>query len=185
VLDEIEIDGHASDNTTVREDRTFESNNRIPDYKLPIETRLVRTLRIWQGDRQAMIDAERPIMQEICMLVEGYIGECLAFGSDAVRGWWSDGVMCLEIQELATGCFKLYGVSWIGTSTVAPFEIDVDLLPENDTHFARTVFRIGTLDKDGHPTQIAGTADPRVLLRDRPRFNSDWAVAIELTAPTD
>jgi hypothetical protein len=164
---------------------TFEDNNHIPDYKLPIETRLVRALRIWQSDRQAIIEAERSITQEICTLVDGFIGECLAYGPDTVRGWWSDGVMCLEIQELAKDCFKLYGVSWMGISTVAPFEIDVDLLPEKDTHFARTVFRIGTLDKDGHPSSIAGTADPRVVLRDRPRCNGDWAVAIELISPNE
>ena len=155
----------------------------VPSDQLPIETRLVRCLRAWRCEPRAFIDEDRTVVQEIEGLVEWYICECIPYGPDNLGGWWSDGVIDLEIDEPATDRFKILGVTWIGCHGIAPFEIDVELEPKNDARFARTIFRIGMLDDHGDPKICDRNLAPQRVLEMRPRYNRDWAMAVELTPP--
>ena len=138
---------------------------------------LVQCLRRWPNDRLA---AE----PEIGRLLEGYMGECLPYGPNALRDWWCDGVAYLEIEQTSTDAFKLLGVAWITASALAPFELDVELKSTGEPSFAKTIFRIGTRDRRGRPQFVRTDADWRTILRERPQRNCDWAMAIELT-PAD
>lgn len=89
----------------------------------------------------------------------------------------------LEIAEPQEDRFKLVGVTWIGSLGIAPFEIDLELNPNEDTYFARTAFRIGILDNHGLATVAQGNLAPTRVIATRPRYNREWAMAIELTPP--
>jgi hypothetical protein len=154
-----------------------------PDYKIPIETRLVKYLRIWRDDPNSLTINGRTVEQEIRGLLEWYICECIAYGPNNLGGWWSDGIIHLEINQTAQGIFKLLGVTWIDCHGIAPFEIDVELNPTDDSHFAKTIFRIGMLDDRGCPKVFNRRVDAGYILEMRPRQNRDWAMAVELTPP--
>jgi hypothetical protein len=121
--------------------------------------------------------------REICSLVEWYICECIQYGPAKIGGWWSDGIVHLEITEVAQNSFKLLGVTWIDCHGVAPFEIDLELVETDDQYFAKTVVRLGTLDDRGLPKLFHRRIDPRSIVQARPRENRDWAMAVELTPP--
>jgi hypothetical protein len=59
----------------------------------------------------------------------------------------------------------------------------VELDPHDDMYFAKTVFRIGMLDNHGHPLVCNRNLAPTRVLEMRPRYNRDWAMAVELTPP--
>jgi hypothetical protein len=153
-----------------------------PDYKIPIETRLVRYLRLWRDNPNATVN-DVSVSEKISGLLEWYICECLHNGPGNLSEWWSDGVIYLEINQLTLESFKLLGVTWIDCWGIAPFEIDVELYPLDDICFAKTICRLGTLDEFGHPTLFDRDAHPPLVLEKRPRHNREWAMAIELTPP--
>jgi hypothetical protein len=138
---------------------------------------------MWRDNPSALTINNRSVEQEIRSLLEWYIGECIPYGPHSLGGWWSDGVIHLEIHETAPDSFKLLGVTWIDCLGTAPFEIDVELNSRDDSHFAKTVFRIGVLDDSGRPKIVDRRFDARSVLERRPRRNRDWAMAIELTPP--
>jgi hypothetical protein len=92
-------------------------------------------------------------------------------------------VIYLEISQTAEGSFKLLGVTWIDCYGITPFEIDVALNPRDEHSFAKTTFRIGSLDAENQPKLFDRRIDARSLLKTRPRNNRDWAMAVELTPP--
>ncbi len=96
----------------------------------------------------------RPLFQEMRGLLEFYICGCIPYGPKNLGGWWSDGVIHLEISEAAPDSFTLLGVTWIDSLGISPFEIDLKLDPHDDVYFARTVFRIGMLDHYGASTSM-------------------------------
>jgi hypothetical protein len=148
-----------------------------------IETRLLRCLQIWSVTPGYESENDRPLYREICSLLEYYICGCIAYGPKNLRGWWSDGVIYLEIVSTEPGRFKLIGTTWIDSSGIAPFEIDLELVPNDDIYFERTVFRLGTLDNYGRPTLFDRNLAPTRIIEERPRHNRDWAMAVELVAP--
>jgi hypothetical protein len=157
-----------------------------PEYKIPIETRLVKYLRIWSDAPHCLTANGQPVEREIGFLLPLFICECLHYDPTKRLGsWWSDGVVRLRIEQLSQAAYKLIGVTWIGSEGFAPFEIDVELAPEIDTHFIKCIFRIGLLDDDGRPF----VCNPKLIADDildaRPRSNRDWAMAVELTPPNE
>jgi hypothetical protein len=162
-------------------DSTCDNELPKPESKTPIETRLVKSLRLWRADPSSVATNDRTVEQEICALLEWYICECIPYGPSNLGGWWSDGVIHLEIQQTAPEVFKLVGVTWIDCHGVTPFEIDVELVPTNDRNFAKTIFRIGMLEDGGCPKLSDSRMDARRLLAMRPQQNGDWAMAVELT----
>lgn len=146
-----------------------------------LETRLLRCLRRWSANPDATDEDRHRLHQEICGLLEFYICDCISYGPKNLGGWWSDGVIHLEITERGSGRFALLGVTWIGALGIAPFEIDVELDPNDDSHFAKTIFRIGSLDNHGLPIVAAPNLAPSRVLETRPPYNRNWAMAIELT----
>jgi hypothetical protein len=153
----------------------------LPHYKIPIETRLVTYLRLWQTDPQAKSCFDLPVEKAIGELLECYICDCLDDSGRAPKGWWSDGVISLKIDQRSHQAFNLLGVTWIDCFGLAPFQIDVELSPAIDSHFVKTVFRLGTLDSAGSPTIFTRQALVSEILAARPCRDKDWAVAVELT----
>jgi len=150
----------------------------------PIETRLLRCLRAWRVVSDASIVDNRSAVQEIGELLEWYICDCLSYGPSNLGGWWSDGVIHLEIDNPETDRFKLLGVTWIASFGIAPFEIDLELNPQDDLLFAKTVFRIGMLNDNGLPIVSDRNLAITRVLEIRPRHDRDWAMAVELTPST-
>ncbi len=70
----------------------------------------------------------------------------------------------LIISERVADHFKLLGVTWIDSLGISPFEIDVELDPNDNKYFAKTVFRIGTLDTYGRPSVCIEILRRRVCL---------------------
>ena len=165
------------------ETSTFNNDDPIRNERPLIETRLLHRLRDWRVDPDATLDCGRTLLEEICGLLEFYICGCIWYGPKNLGGWWSDGVIHLEVSEPALDHFKLLGVTWIDSLGISPFEIDLELNPNDDTYFAKTVFRIGTLDSYGRPSVCDRNLVPMRVLETRPRYNRDWAMAVELTAP--
>ncbi|MCS7471472.1 hypothetical protein NZK35_32900 [Stieleria sp. ICT_E10.1] len=130
-----------------------------------------------------IVEGGRTLIQEICGLLEFYICGCIHYGPNNLGGWWSDGVIQLEIANPKPDRFKLLGVTWIDSLGIAPFEIDLELDPNDETYFAKTIFRIGMLDNHGLPTVCSRNLTPSRVLETRPRYNRDWAMAVELTPP--
>jgi hypothetical protein len=91
----------------------------------------------------------------------------------------------LQIHKTSPDELKLLGVTWIGCLGISPFEIDVELIPGIDTHFATTIFRIGILDDFGRPKILDRRMNPRRALEMRPSQNRHWAMAVELTPLSD
>lgn len=106
----------------------------------------------------------------------------MAYGPENLRGWWSDGIVHLEIAPLGEGKFKLLGVTWIDCHGISPFEIDVELDPADDKYFAKTLFRIGMIDDQGNPKLCDCNLAVGRVLEQRPRYNRNWAMAVELTS---
>ena len=161
---------------------TCNDNPPTPEYKLPVETRLVKCLRAWRDDPNGLVDEHRTVEQEICDLLEWYICECISYGPNNLGGWWSDGVVYLEIEESLHDAFSLLGVTWIDCKGIAPFDIDVVLDPNRDDSFANCIFRIGMLDRHGQPIICDRDRSPQGVLDRRPRQNRDWAMAVELSS---
>ena len=148
-----------------------------------IETRLLRCLSTWRVTPNVAVADGRTLIEEISGLLEFYICGCIPYGPDDLGGWWSDGVIHLEIVETKPGRFTLLGVTWLGSLGIAPFEIDLELDPNNQIYFAKTTFRIGVLDNHGIPAVANRNLAPTRVLETRPQYNRDWAMAIELTPP--
>ena len=87
----------------------------------------------------------------------------------------------LEIAKPKPDRITLLGVTWIDSLGISPFEIDLELDPNDDRYFAKTVFRIGMIDDFGSPTVCNRNLAPTRVLEKRPRYNRDWAMAVELT----
>ena len=90
----------------------------------------------------------------------------------------------LEIVEPEPDRFTLIGVTWIDSLGIAPFEIELELDPNDETYFARTVFRIGMLDDYGRPAVCNRNLAPTRVVEKRPQYICDWAMAVELTPPS-
>ena len=180
------------------ETHTIDSNG--PDHLSPstTEARLIQALRHWQSNPQpiptthSVVDVDLPDSElsrgeiqdrEILQLVEGFICGALHAGPKPLRHWWSDGILCLHIEATGNDCLKLLGVTWIASDGLAPFEIDVELNPDDEREFRRTVFRLGCTDTRGRPILATSTRHALEILANRPRELRDWAVAIELTPP--
>lgn len=138
---------------------------------------------MWRDYPNADVDDDQTVVQEIYGLLEWYICECIPYGPNNLGGWWSDGVIHLEIDNPTRDRFKLLGVTWIDSRGIAPFEIDVELDPQDDKYFAKTAFRIGMLDDQRRPLICHRNLSPTRVLAKRPRYNRDWAMAVELTPP--
>ncbi|WP_145168813.1 hypothetical protein [Rubripirellula lacrimiformis] len=145
----------------------------------------MRRLLDWQVEPNATVDGGRTLFQEICGLLEFYICGCIPYGPDNVGGWWSDGVIHLEIANPTLNRFTLLGVTWIDSLGIAPFEIDFDITRDDDTYFTKTIFRIGILDDYGNPTVCDRSLATSRVLDARPRYNRDWAMTVELTPPNE
>jgi len=161
----------------------FNNDIETRDERPMIETRLLRCLRTWRVTPDATVEDGRTLLEEVSGLLEFYICGCIPYGPRNLGGWWSDGVIHLEIVEPIPDRLKLLGVTWIGSQGIAPFEIDLELDPNDEIYFAKTIFRIGTLDNHGLPTVVKRNLAPTRVLETRPQYNRDWAMAIELTPP--
>ena len=148
-----------------------------------IETQLLKGLRDWQASADTDLESGRGLNQQIRNLLEFYICECISYGLKELCGWWSDGVIHLEISELFPNHFKLIGVTWIDSKGLAPFEIDIIMEPDDWNNFSRTIFRIGKRDTQGWPILCSRDLSTSRILDQRPKHDRDWAMAVELDRP--
>jgi hypothetical protein len=154
------------------------------DRKSMIETELLNGLRDWQANPNTELDSGRTLDQKIRNLLEFYICECIRFGPKELCGWWSDGVIHLEITEPLPNHFKLIGVTWIDSKGLAPFEFDITIDPDDGNHFSRTIFRIGKRDSQGRPSLCSRDLATSRILDERPKQARGWVMAVELEKPT-
>jgi hypothetical protein len=165
----------------------FPESSSDHDYPRTIEACLIRYLRLWRGDRDAVAEDGEAVGHALSRVLEWFICDCLEYSPDNdIGGWWCDGVMTLDVVQTGVESFQLSGVAWIGgvdakSYGVAPFRIDAVLDPSQDDQLARCVFRIGWRDHRGRPRLDSPQIPPYRILAEQPRTNSDWAVAIELT----
>ncbi len=142
-------------------------------------------MRRWLDTPVSVAASRKIVEREISDLLEWYICECITYGPKSLHRWWSDGVIHLEITQTASDRIKLLGVTWIDVHGFAPFEIDVELNPTDELQFAKTVFRIGLIDDQQLPIICNDSLAPTRVLEMRPRYNRDWAMAVELTPPPE
>lgn len=81
----------------------------------------MRCLRKWQVAPDTIGEDNRTLFQEICGLLEFYICDCISYGPNNLVGWWSDGVIHLEIANPEADRFTLVGVTWIDSLGIALF----------------------------------------------------------------
>ena len=162
---------------------TCDNELLTPDYKLPIELRLVKYLRVWRDDATALVGEDQTVTQKICGTLEWYICECIPYGPADIGSWWSDGIIDLHIARTGVDEFKLLGLTWVDSLGTAPFEIDLHLGLPNDPYFAKTIFRLGMRDDQGKPKICDRNLAAGRVLNNRPQYNRDWAMAVELTPP--
>ena len=141
-------------------------------------------MRCWLNEANSTAEIEKRADRDIRDLLEWYICECITYGPKSLRGWWSDGVVYLEIAQSTKGV-KLIGVTWIDCLGFAPFEIDVEITSTDPPYFTTTVFRIGMRDERGCAHICGADIAPTRVCEMRPRYNWDWAMAVELTPPPE
>ena len=98
------------------------------------------------------------------------------------RGIWCDGVPLLEIKELNRASFLISGVGYF-PHDFTPFEVEFHFNNRRDLKPDLVVFRFGLLDHDGALRLIRNNRHPSHIMHLRPKTNSEWAIAVELTEP--
>lgn len=159
------------------------SNSNVESQWTEAERLLVQALRTWDTHFRAdNADGVAAAQQQIKEILEWFICECLSHDpSSLLGGWWSDGVTHLRIGRQNNRKHTLRGTTWIATDGIAPFDFDLTLADHDGQRFDRKLFRIGLLDVHGTPVLCdSGWAVERVLEL-CPRYNRDWAMAVELT----
>lgn len=167
--------------THVAELFSFNAFNEGPKIYSVSEKRLLECLRTWSVTMVTDGDQRVQSIRQLSELLEYYICECIRYGPKSLRHWWSDGVVHFEVTVPKPDQFNIVGVTWIDSTGLAPFEFELEMDPSDDTCFAKTTFRLGTLDQSGFPVVCNRTISPAWLLERRPRYNHDWAIAMELS----
>ena len=98
------------------------------------------------------------------------------------RGIWCDGVPLLEIKELNRVSFLIFGVGYF-PHDFTPFELEFQFNSRRDVKPNSIVLRFGLLDHNGSLRLIGHHKHPSHIMELRPKTNSEWAVAVELTEP--
>jgi hypothetical protein len=96
--------------------------------------------------------------------------------------------MELTITAISPTAFLVVGAAYwahlghpLSPFYLAPFELEFYFHAVNDLDAERTIVRFGAMDELGAIKRIPVTAYQPRIVRDRPRINSEWAFAIELT----
>jgi hypothetical protein len=95
------------------------------------------------------------------------------------RGIWCDGILFVEITEINRTSFCVAGVGYF-PQDIGPFEIEFYFKNRRDPNPRSTVLRFGLPDRDGELRRL-GHKHPAYIMGLRPKTNSEWAVAVELT----
>ena len=98
------------------------------------------------------------------------------------RGIWCDGVPLLEIIELNPASFLIFGVGYF-PHDLTPFELEFHFNSRRELQPDSIILRFGLLDHNGGLRLIGHHKHPTYIMNLRPKTNSEWAVAVELTEP--
>ena len=98
------------------------------------------------------------------------------------RGIWCDGVPLLEIKELNRVSFVMSGVGYF-PHDFTPFELEFHFNSRRDLIPHSIILRFGLLDHNDGLRLIGHHKHPSHIINLRPKTNSEWAVAVELTEP--
>lgn len=96
------------------------------------------------------------------------------------RGIWCDGVPLLEIKELNRVSFLIAGVGYF-PHDFTPFELEFHFNSRRELRSDSIILRFGLLDHNGDLRLIGHHKHPSHIMTLRPKTNSEWAVAVELT----
>ena len=95
------------------------------------------------------------------------------------RNIWCDGILLVEITELNFRSFCIAGVGYF-PQVLELFEIEFHFENQRDPVPRSCVLRFGLPDGQGE-LQPLGHKHPGYIIGLRPKTNSEWAVAVELT----
>lgn len=95
------------------------------------------------------------------------------------RGTWCDGIPLFHITEIDRTTFQIAGVGYF-PHQLAPFELDFHFLHRRDATPQAIILRLGHILRERDQSCVRNK-HPQLIFDSRPRSNSDWAVAVELT----
>ncbi len=96
------------------------------------------------------------------------------------RGVWCDGVPILEIRPIDRVSFKITGVGHF-PHDFSPFELEFHFINRRDVIPRSVILRFGLLTPSGDLRLIGYNKHSSHVMNLRPKTNSEWAVAVELT----
>ena len=96
-----------------------------------------------------------------------------------LRGTWCDGITLMVITEIDRTTFRIAGVGYFPRE-LTPFELDFDFHNRRDLTPQAIILRLGNISHERHQTS-GPSKHSQYILDSRPKHNSDWAVAVELT----
>ena len=157
----------------------------------PNETHIARLLWAWSCDLEAVVEDDdgRRIDQHLAFLLEWFLCDALKHSSAGARGgWWSDGVISLQIKRLTPTSFRMTGTTFWAAGKgrndwVAPFDVEFSFPAIDSVEWTGIIVRFGWLGHDGEIVQSIGCIHPRERWPDKVIRDSEWAMAIELTPP--
>lgn len=94
-------------------------------------------------------------------------------------GTWCDGIPLLEVDAIDRTTFLIAGVGYFPRD-LAAFEIEFRFANRRDLCAQTIVLRLGRVVHVDRQLN-SQCKNPRRLFENRPTFNSDWAVAVELS----
>ena len=157
----------------------------------PCDHRIASLLWVWSRHSAQVLADGRNVEQHIADLLEPFLCDSFTYWPEGSKqGWWSDGVVDLHIERLASTAFVLFGVTWwaghdVNKQWISPFEIELYFQIEGELDFVRAIVRFGCSDKNGNIVRSSSPIHPRIRNDGRPLPNSNWAMAIELTPSED
>jgi hypothetical protein len=97
------------------------------------------------------------------------------------QGIWCDGVVELSIRQMNRRAFVIVGIAF-APNRLAPFEIEFHFDRRRDKEPMRAIIRFGGCEDDGEIHWHTNLKNAAAILAKRPKFDRDWAVAVELTS---
>lgn len=148
------------------------------DHQQPkLEMQIAEVL--WRWKFAADADRDQLVRDEKLKSLIEYWFPFSAIEFTRSHGLWCDGIPHLEIKEIDRTSLGVVGVGCFPIK-FAPFEIDFYFKNRRDLAPQSIILRFGLLDHQGELRMI-GHQNHSQTLSLRPRENSDWAVAVELT----
>ncbi len=166
----------------VRPQRSNPFPNREHQQTDPLEAAIAAELWRWAFAPQEVRVDIAAVQSELSTKLEFYL--CGAFqliDFTRSRGIWCDGVIELSIMKISRCSFLTVGAAYAPTH-LAPFEIEFHFGRRRDHVPLRTIIRFGKRGPDSEIQWYANTKNAATIVANRPQYDRDWAIAVELTS---